>query len=237
MTHPASPAATPDACWRSIGVAGDRSCAELARHVHCRNCPVMAGAARLNLQRPVEPGYREAAAEELARPRPQPTLTDAAAIVFRVGPEWLALPLALAASVAPLAPLQRLPHRHGERAALLGVVGVGGRLLPAVSLARLLGIGADEVAPPVGRHAFARLLVLADAPADSAAAGKGQSWALPVDEIHGVIRHARARMKPPAATVGQAPPPLVDGIIGDGAIEAGLLDAGLLMERLRGVLR
>ena len=34
-----------DACWRRIGVAGDRTCPELAQHVHCRNCPVYAGAA------------------------------------------------------------------------------------------------------------------------------------------------------------------------------------------------
>jgi len=35
-----------EACWRRIGVSGDRSCPELAQHVHCRNCPVYAGAAQ-----------------------------------------------------------------------------------------------------------------------------------------------------------------------------------------------
>src|SRR5258706_152676 len=28
-----------DACWNRIGVRGDGSCPELARHVHCRHCP------------------------------------------------------------------------------------------------------------------------------------------------------------------------------------------------------
>ena len=35
--------------WRllePIGVSGDRSCPELNSHIHCRNCPVFAGAAR-----------------------------------------------------------------------------------------------------------------------------------------------------------------------------------------------
>ena len=62
-------------------------------------------------------------------------------MAFRVGTEWLAVPLALATEVAPLAPVHRLPHRDGG--ALLGVVNVGGRLLPAVSLARLMGVDTD----------------------------------------------------------------------------------------------
>ena len=215
-----------DACWRRIGVAGDRSCPELAQYVHCRNCPVYAGAAQHNLQRPVEADYRDAWARELARPLPPPARTDAAAMAFRVGTEWLAVPLALATEVAPLAPVHRLPHRDGG--ALLGVVNVGGRLLPAVSLARLMGVDTDTAPPPAGRHAFARLLVLAPG---------GRRVALPVDEVHGVLRHAQDAMRPPAANVGRAPSPLVAGMIADGALAAALLDTARLAAQLEGVLR
>jgi chemotaxis-related protein WspD len=215
-----------DACWRRIGVAGDRSCPELAQYVHCRNCPVYAGAAQHNLQRPVEADYRDAWARELARPLPPPARTDAAAMAFRVGTEWLAVPLALATEVAPLAPVHRLPHRDGG--ALLGVVNVGGRLLPAVSLARMMGVDTDTAPPPAGRHAFARLLVLSPG---------GQRVALPVDEVHGVLRHAHDALRPPAANVGRAPSPLVAGIIADGALEAALLDTARLAAQLEGVLR
>jgi chemotaxis-related protein WspD len=215
-----------DACWRRIGVAGDRSCAELERHIHCRNCGRYADAAQRSLQRPVGQEVREAWARELARPEPPPLHTDAAAMAFRVGAEWLAVPLALASSVAPLAPLHRLPHR--ARGALLGIVNVGGRLLPAASMARLLGIDTSDVAPPLGRHAFARLLVL-----DTGT----HSFALPVDEVHGVLRHASGAMRAPAATVGQAPSPLLAGVIRDSALEAGLLDGARLREQLEGLLR
>jgi chemotaxis-related protein WspD len=215
-----------DACWRRIGVAGDQSCAELARHVHCRNCPVYAGAAQHNLQRPVDADYRETWARELARPEPPPAHTDAAAMAFRVGREWLAVAMAVAVEVAPPAPVHRVPHRsHG---ALLGIVNVGGRLLPAVSLARLMGVDTDGVAPPQGRHAFARLLVLALGP---------HRYALPVDEVHGVLRHAQDAMRPPAANVGHAPPGLVAGVIAAGAVEAGLLDTARLRAELEGLLR
>jgi chemotaxis-related protein WspD len=218
-------------CWRRIGVAGDASCAELARHVHCRNCGSYAGAAQRSLQRPVDAAYREAWARELARPEPPPLHTDSAAMAFRVGHEWLAVPLALAQSVAPLAPVHRLPHRSSPGSALLGIVNVDGRLVPAVSLARLLAIDTDGVPAPLGRHAFARLLVLAPGGA------RGQVFALPVDEVHGVVRYAGAAVRPPAATVGQAPLALLAGVVADSSIEAGLLDGARLERQLEGLLR
>ncbi|WP_036165518.1 chemotaxis protein CheW [Massilia sp. 9096] len=251
MTHPASPALELDDCWRRVGVAGDRSCAALLEHVHCRNCPVYADAAQRRLQRPVDPAYRAAWALELARPYPPRPVLDAAALVFRVGAEWLAAPMALVAAVAPLATPHRLPHRSGANG-LLGIVNVDGRLLPAVSLAALLGIDAADAdgaggpgtATPAGRHAFARLLVLASS---------GQSYALPVDEVHGVLRYAAIALRAPAATLQRTPSPLLAGVIDAGASGAvaaagssaapgiahgvGLLDGALLEQRLRDLLR
>lgn len=222
-----------DACWRRIGVAGDRSCGELARHVHCRNCPAYAGAAQRNLQRAVEPAYRENWARELGRAAPPAAATDAVAMVFRVGAEWLAVPLALATSVAPLAAVHRLPHRQGG--ALLGVVNVDGRLVPAVSPAQLLGIDPQAAAPaagtaaaPAGRHVFARLLVLTV---------DGQRFALPVDEVHGVLRHEKAAMRAPAAATSHAVPGLVAGMIADANAAAALLAAEPLAAQLKGLLR
>jgi chemotaxis-related protein WspD len=217
---------TVDGCWRRIGVAGDRSCAELQRHVHCRNCGVYAGAAQRSLQRPVEADYRDAWARELAHPAPLPPVRDAAALAFRIGAEWLAVPVALASAVARPAPPHRLPHRAGG--ALLGVVNVDGRVLPAVSLALLLGIDALDAAPPAGRHAFRRLLVL-----DLS----GQRIAVPVAEMHGIVRYAANAVRAPADTVGHAPSPLIAGIVADGAIEAGLLDAAALERQLLEALR
>jgi len=210
-----------------------------------------------SLARPVDADYGEDWARELARPAAGAGATDAAAMVFRIGAEWLAVPLALAASVAPLAPIHRLPHRGGG-GPLLGIVAAGGRLLPALSLARLLDIDAGAgtgTAAPAGRHAFARLLVLADAVEQRAAQRGGPhatprggqpgapAFALPVDEVHGVVRYAGAALLPPAATVGRAPPPLVTGVLA-GAVQgtagnsaAGLLDARLLTAALKGLLR
>lgn len=192
---------------------------------------------RNSLTRPVDASYGEDWARALARPADAAAGNDAAAMVFRVGAEWLAVPLALAASVAPSAAIHRLPHR-GAGGALLGIVAAGGRLLPAVSLARLLDIDGSAAAP-AGRHAFARLLVLADTTQRGAQPG-APAFALPVDEVHGVLRYASASLLPPAATVGRAPPPLVAGVLAGATKDdspAGLLDARLLIATMRGLLR
>src|SRR5215472_14146833 len=44
-------------CWNRIGISGDRSCPELEAHIHCRNCPVFASAARAFFDRPAPEGY------------------------------------------------------------------------------------------------------------------------------------------------------------------------------------
>src|SRR3954471_24347257 len=44
-------------CWNQIGTSGDGSCPELRTHVHCRNCPVFAAAARAFFDRPAPGGY------------------------------------------------------------------------------------------------------------------------------------------------------------------------------------
>ncbi|WZB76062.1 hypothetical protein WJ972_09265 [Achromobacter insuavis] len=40
-----------DDCWNRIGSRGDKRCERLPEYVHCRNCPVYAGAAKRILDR------------------------------------------------------------------------------------------------------------------------------------------------------------------------------------------
>jgi chemotaxis-related protein WspD len=132
----------------------------------------------------------------------------------------------MAVSVAPLAPLHRIPHRSAR--GLLGVVNIGGRLAPAVSLGALLGIDEQHAPAVAGRHVFARLLVIA---------AQGQSFALPVAELRGVERYAAATLLPPAATVARIEPGCLAGVLALPAMQAGLLDGALLAQRLAGLLR
>ncbi len=213
-------------CWNRIGVAGDQSCDKLAAVIHCRNCEVYAGAAQRNLQRPVAPGYREQWADQLRQGRAQRSAADSAALVFRIGREWLALPAALIDSVAPEAPGHRLPHRSAG--GLLGIVNVGGKLYPQVALATLLGIDAGASVETAGRHVFARLVVLR---------WEGQAFALPVSDLHGIVRYTAAALAAPAATINKGLVRYLTGVLTEAGLHIGVLDAPLVGHQMARLLR
>jgi chemotaxis-related protein WspD len=213
-------------CWNRIGVAGDQSCEKLPAAIHCRNCEVYAGAAQRNLQRPVGAGYREQWAIHLRAPRAARAAADSAALVFRVGREWLALPAAIIESVAPEAPGHRLPHRSGG--GLLGVVNVGGKLYPQVALATLLGIDASGAQGGAGRHVFARLVVVR---------WENQAFALPVADLHGIVRYAAHALAAPAATINKGLVRYLTGVLTEADLHIGVLDAPLLGHQMARLLR
>ncbi len=214
-----------DDCWRRIGVSGDRSCEMLAIHTHCRNCEVYADAAQQNLQRPLDASYRAEWAAHFRQPPQDKGATNASALVFRIGAEWLALPTAMLDSVAPSAAPHRLPHRRG---ALLGVVNVGGTLRPAISLQALLGIDVDAAPAGEKRHVFPRLLMVQ---------WKGIIIALPVADLDSIVRYDSAALATPAATVNKGLVPYLTGVLENASRQIGVLDPAVLEQQFASILR
>lgn len=213
-------------CWNLIGVGGDKSCGKLAPLVHCRNCDVYAGAAQRSLQRPVGDTYRAEWAAQLRQPVAAADSSDTSALAFRIGREWLALPTAMVSQVAPQAPAHRLPHRGGN--GLAGIVNVGGKLTPAISLAALLGIDERDAPARGGRHTFARLLVVD---------WEGQSFALPVADLYGIIRYASNGLTPPAATINRGLERYLLGVASLDDMHVGMLDATLIGHQMMRLVR
>ncbi|MES2117709.1 MAG: chemotaxis protein CheW [Pseudomonadota bacterium] len=213
-------------CWNRIGVSGDQSCDKLARHIHCRNCEVYADAAQRNMQRAVGDSYRREWADHFRQADDAGALPDASCLVFRIGREWLSLPTSIFQSVAPQAAPHRLPHRHARE--LRGIVNVGGTLYPCMSLAALLGIDESEGVAATGRHTFARLLVVR---------WEEQAFALPVADLHGIVRYASATVQPPAATINKGLQRYLSGVLSHADMHIGCLDAALIGHQLARTLR
>ena len=166
-------------CWNRIGVQGDRSCVELQRHVHCRNCGVYSEAAQRLLDRPLSSADVAEHTVHIARPATVDEQGPQTVLIFRVATEWLALPMRAVTEVAEVRPIHSLPHRRGG--ALLGIANVRGELLVCVSLRRLLALEEDgAAAASTTRHAVhQRLLVLGN---------RDIRAVCPVDEVHGIER-------------------------------------------------
>ncbi|MEE9943210.1 MAG: chemotaxis protein CheW [Pseudomonas asiatica] len=160
-----------DDCWNRIGVHGDKQCPLLERHVHCRNCEVYAAAATRLLDR-----YALMQDHQAAVAAPVEENTGRSMLLFRLGEEWLALPTACLAEIAPLQAVHSLPHQRSR--VLQGVVNVRGALVPCLSLADLLGVQASAAEQRGGR-AMPRMLILA---------AEGGPVVMAVEEIDGIHR-------------------------------------------------
>ncbi|NVD74400.1 chemotaxis protein CheW [Duganella sp. BJB1802] len=215
-----------DDCWNRIGVIGDQSCEKLEQVVHCRNCEVYAGAAQRNLQRPVGDDYKKEWAAHFRQAAAGTQQLDASCLVFRIGREWLSLPTKIFVSVAPQAKPHRLPHR--TEPGLSGIVNVGGTLYPCMSLAALLGIDENEGDAATGRHTFARLLLTQ---------WEDQAYALPVADLHGILRYATKSVQAPAATINKGLSRFLSGVIAHQDMHIGVLDSALIGHQLARSLR
>lgn len=182
-------------CWAVIGVTGDRTCPELPIHVHCRNCPVFSAAATRLLDRPTLEADENDATRHFAQPTAAAPGTTQSVVIFRLGPEVLALSTPFVLEVAPQRAVHALPHRGG--AALLGITNVRGELLPCVSLGRLLGTSAPDAAPAAANQP-GRLLIVQH---------RHGRVALPVDAVIGLHRFDPATAHPPPAAVARATAP------------------------------
>jgi len=217
-------------CWSTIGVSGNGTCRELHIFVHCRNCPVYSAAGVQLLDRPLPADYRRERTNHFARAKTltQPALTSV--LIFRLGPDWLALPSTAFQEVAERRPIHTLPHRRGG--VVLGLANVRGELLVCVSLAGLLGKESSSTLAS-GLSPRGRLLVVKRA---------SHRLVFPVDEVFGIHRCHVGDIKEPPATIANSaltytrgvfarPPGMVTRAAEDERA-VGLLDADLLFNAL-----
>ena len=203
-------------CWNEIGVTGNRSCGELVTHTHCRNCPSYTAAAATRLDRPIEQETIDAATSYYAATPERIDVTLSSCFVFRIGREWLAIPIAMLDEVVGSRATHVLPHRRGP--VKVGLVSVRGDIFVHVSLAGLLGISGDgdepAGAPGQGRTA-PRVVVLADT------AGR---IAITVDEVLGFHSYNPEVLRSVPSTLSQALHSHAIAIISIGERIVGLLD-------------
>ena len=207
-------------CWNRIGVRGDRSCPELLKVTHCNNCPVFAAAGRRFLDAPTPPGYLDEWTTRLAARDDTREGDETSVLVFRIGDEWLALPVAVLVEVTRPRPLHRIPHRGGL---LAGMANIRGELHLCIRLDLLMGVAAVEADPELRR-----LVVIHR---DS------EGWAFAADEVDQVHRVLLPDLAPAAPTLARSHGKLTRGVFPHGGRAVGLLDDARLFDALREQVR
>jgi chemotaxis-related protein WspD len=218
-------------CWNRIGVTGDRTCGELITHIHCRNCPVFAMAARAFFDRPAPAGYLAEWGRWLAESDALSDRGDDAeggsvesheahrggtsVLIFRLSTEWLALPTATVAEVTVPRPIHRVPHRSNH--VLSGVVTLHGQVTLCVSLHGLLGVDITHPAP--------HMIVLRDP-------NHVANWVFPADEVLGVRRVPRSHLRAVPSTLVNPAVGFSQAIIAWDGRSVGLLDEHRILAAL-----
>lgn len=219
-----------DACWSRIGVQGDRSCPRLPEAVHCRNCPVFSAAGQLLFEREAPPEYVEEWTRQLAG-RDEETIADARSLlVFRIGPEWLALDARRVVEVVSPRRIHRVPHRTDRL--LLGLANIRGELQLCIALRELLGIDAAraEVTPDAGAPGGTKQRLLV-AELDQ------NRWVFPVDEVEGVHRIPASAMETLPHTVERSPKFYTQALFFHETKRVGVLSESRLSQALERTVR
>jgi chemotaxis-related protein WspD len=218
-------------CWNHIGVSGDRSCPELNSHIHCRNCPVFAGAARTFFDRSAPEGYladwSRWLSESASVPRRgiesqdegQSVLSDgesASVLIFRLGNEWLAFRTQSVAEVTLPRPVHRVPHRSNS--ILAGIVNLQGQVQLCVSLHGLLSVTAPA--------SSSWLIVLRDT-------DQAETWVFTADEVVGVRRIPRSQWRSLPSTLINPAVAYTEAILSWDGHSIGMLDEQRVFAALR----
>ncbi|MEO6078305.1 MAG: chemotaxis protein CheW [Steroidobacteraceae bacterium] len=181
------------ACWNTIGVHGDSSCAELKQVVHCRNCPVYSQAATKLLDGEPPAEYVAHWTEQARRTKNIAERKTVSVLIFRIGSEWFALQATVLTEIANLRPIHSLPHRRNG--IVLGIANIRGELIVCVSLRGILSVDAPDAEAGNRRDGVGRMLVMQR---------DGACAVCPVDEVHGIERFVAQDLGTLPATVGGA---------------------------------
>jgi chemotaxis-related protein WspD len=190
-------------CWNKIGVWGNRECLELKKVVHCRNCAVYSSAAAQLLGAELPQDYLERWTTHFSSELKPQSRQRQAALLFRVGVEWLALSPTHLQEIAERRPTHSVPQ--GRSYSLLGLANIRGELLVCVALDRLLEIKKIGNEKSNSKRAIYRRMVVAGR--------EGSRFVFPVDEVHGMHWFNPEELKGVPSTVAKAQATYMRGIL------------------------
>jgi chemotaxis-related protein WspD len=216
----------PNDCWNKIGVWGNRECGELEKVIHCRNCIVYSSAAAQLLGAELPQDYLERWTRHFASGQKVESRQMQAALIFRIGAEWLALSPTNLQEIAEGRPIHSVPR--GRSNTLLGLANIRGELLVCVALDRVLGLEKMGPEKSSSKRALYRRMVVA---------GREDSrFVFPVEEVHGIHWFDPKELKEVPSTVAKAQATYIKGLLLWQDKSVGCLDDQLLFDMLDGSL-
>jgi len=212
-----------DQCWNRIGVwsTTQASCPKLEHCVHCRNCDHYSAAGRRMLERPVPEDYRREWTERYTQKKQVSAGRDRAALLFRLGDEWLAIDSHYVNEITQVRKIHTLPHRTDSL--VKGLVNIRGELKLCISIGSILKLEKARDSYTTDHEILERMILIEHGQ---------QSFIFPVSEVHGTLRYRDQSLEAPPATVANAKTNFTRGITVWNKQHVGILDHDLLFYAL-----
>ncbi len=214
-------------CWNKIGVWGNRTCGELKKVIHCRNCIVYTSAAAQLLGAELPEDYLGRWTTHFATEPKVDSRQLQAALIFRIGAEWLAMSPTNLQEIAEGRPIHSVPR--GRSNTLLGLANIRGELLVCLALDRVLGLEKTGSEKSTSKRAIYRRMVVAGC--------HGSRFVFPVEEVHGIHWFNPNELKEVPSTVTKAQTAYFRGILIWQNKSVGCLDDKLLFNMLNESLK
>ncbi len=217
-----------DDCWNTIGVwrRGDKKCEKLNDVVHCYNCDVYSNAGRSLLNRTTPEGYDDEWADVLAAEKTIKTKNTISAVVFRLGAEWLSLPVNMINEITLLRSIYDIPHNQNKK--IRGMVNIRGELIICMSLGYLLGIEKPEDDLINEERPINRLIMIRE---------RNGYIVFPVSEIDGIIHYDPEKLSSAPDTVRNSKLNFIQGIATLNSKTIGCIEHTTLLDNIASTLK
>ena len=215
-------------CWNKIGVwsnAGKR-CEKLDDVIHCYNCSVYSSAGRSLLNRELPDGYGDEWADILASEKKSKSKNLQSVVVFRLGTEWMSLPVSIINEITLLRNIYDIPHNRNKK--IRGMVNIRGELVICMSLGNLLGVDKPDDDFSGNEHSINRLITIRDA---------NGYIVFPVSEIDGIFHYEKDELATAPDTIRNSTKNLIKGVIIVNDRNIGCIDHSALLSEISGNLR
>lgn len=215
-----------DDCWNKIGVQGNgnRSCSDLSKIIHCRNCSKFILAGRKLLDREPPADYKKDWCTQVsAVPDEQNKLQSI--VIFRLEDQWFGLAPKYFHEVIKWSSCHAIPHNMSDK--LKGIVAIRGELQLCISLGHLLGIGSSVgFEHNIKNSGYERMVVLAD---------QNEKYVFPVSEIRDIHHYSAHELGAPPATAAVNSQNAIFGVLNWNDKYISCLDFEVLIDLINGI--
>ena len=188
--------------------------------IHCHNCSKYSIAGRTLLDREISDEYIAEWQASYQLEKPVVAQSSESIITFKLGKEWLAIPVKILDEITHIKPIHTIPHQKSS--AVKGLVNIRGILTICFDLEVLLNISNAKSSENQSNH-NARLLIVNT---------RSKKYAILANEATHTSQYTRESLKQTPATLKKDSSNIITGVLQQGDKKIAIIDPELMFVKM-----